>query len=119
MSRPDDPVARAIARFANAPPRPAPDEPEHEPPVLFLRAFFDDVRQGVATRPDVEAALAGLGPLVTIGGERLPPRELWKPAVERLLGVACAVVVDADSGTGGVIWELGRVRELVPAERVL
>lgn len=117
---------------------------DHRPPVLYLRAFRDDLFRSIRTPgferylfpfPTVEEELAlefrSLGPFVAIGkpGERLPqlgaariyvPDSQWQSCVSDLMDESQLVILRiGTSVTPGLSWEFTEAIKSVPSERLI
>lgn len=102
------------------------------PPVLYLRSFQDDERMLSASESfeqSLTSVLSDIGPVIAVGrpGERLPPQggarlyvndESWKTTVCDLMSRSALTILRAGT-SGGVLWELTRVVELVPPTRLV
>jgi hypothetical protein len=115
--------------------RPASLALKHDPrqPVLFLRPFSVDDPSTLAKKLKARehgllSALTDVGPVIAIGrpGDVLPAigairvyvsHDRWKDTVHTLLEHARFVVMQIGA-SHGVLWELGRIRDLVQPERV-
>lgn len=119
---------------------------DDRPPVLHLRSFQVDNREGLAGKgglldgtmtfvnepfeAQLTEDLTAIGPVVAIGmpGERLKPLgaarlycedDKWKQRVEELIRTSAAIVFVCEIPTEGFMWEIDRISELADPTTVL